>query len=70
MACIARAVFAEDQTPGTPMVHLKAHMPVMESFGFNSDVRAATGGKAFPQLVFSHWSAMTGSPIAPGNKGL
>merc|ERR1711924_412364 len=45
-------VFSEEQRPGTPMVQMKAHMPVMESFGFNADVRAATGGKT-PQMVFS-----------------
>jgi elongation factor 2 len=61
-------VFSEEQRPGTPMVNLRAHMPVMESFGFNADVRAATGGKAFPQMTFSHWQAMNGSPIEPGNK--
>jgi len=53
-------VFAEEQRPGTPMVQLKAHMPVAESFGFNSSVRAATGGKAFPQMVFSHWNIAYG----------
>ncbi|KAH8045266.1 hypothetical protein JL720_16752 [Aureococcus anophagefferens] len=41
---------------------MKAHMPVMESFGFNADVRAATGGKAFPQMVFSHWQVLAGDP--------
>ncbi|KAH8086755.1 hypothetical protein JL720_7199 [Aureococcus anophagefferens] len=53
-------VFHEEQRPGTPMVQMKAHMPVMESFGFNADVRAATGGKAFPQMVFSHWQVLAG----------
>ncbi|KAJ1448992.1 P-loop containing nucleoside triphosphate hydrolase protein [Pelagophyceae sp. CCMP2097] len=61
-------VFAEEQRPGTPMVQMKAHMPVMESFGFNSDVRAATGGKAFPQMVFSHWQAMNSDALDPSSK--
>merc|ERR1712091_704557 len=53
---------------GTPMVQMKAHMPVMESFGFNADVRAATGGKAFPQMVFSHWAVLQGDPTDLASK--
>ena len=61
-------VFSEEQRPGTPMVQMKAHMPVMESFGFNADVRAATGGKAFPQMVFSHWAVLQGDPTDLASK--
>ena len=52
--------FHEEQTPGTPMMSLKARIPVSESFGFNDFLRAPTGGKAFPQITFSHWEVMTG----------
>ncbi|KAF9355797.1 Elongation factor 2 [Mortierella sp. NVP85] len=48
-------VFSEEKRPGTPMVLIKAYLPVAESFGFTGDLRAATGGKAFPQSVFDHW---------------
>jgi elongation factor 2 len=34
---------------------LKAYLPVNESFGFNAELRQATGGQAFPQMVFDHW---------------
>jgi elongation factor 2 len=34
---------------------LQAYLPVNESFGFNSELRQATGGQAFPQMVFDHW---------------
>ncbi|ODN74356.1 elongation factor 2, variant 1 [Cryptococcus amylolentus CBS 6039] len=44
-------VFSAEQRPGTPMYTLKAYLPVSESFGFNADLRAATGGQAFPQAV-------------------
>lgn len=60
-------VFDEEQQPGTPMMHLKAYLPVSESFGFNSDLGKATGGKAFPQMVFSHWAIFGGSPLTPAN---
>jgi elongation factor 2 len=36
--------------------------------GFNADLRAATGGQAFPQAVFDHWSLMNGTPIEKGSK--
>ncbi|CAO3658249.1 unnamed protein product [Umbelopsis ramanniana] len=61
-------VFSEEQRPGTPLVTVKAYLPVNESFGFSTDLRAATGGQAFPQAVFDHWAAMSGSPIEVGNK--
>jgi elongation factor 2 len=61
-------VFSEEQRPGTPMMNIKAYLPVNESFGFNSDLRAATSGQAFPQAVFDHWQAMSGNPLEAGNK--
>ncbi|KAG0226433.1 Elongation factor 2 [Mortierella sp. GBA43] len=51
-------VFHEEQRPGTPMMLIKAYLPISESFGFTSDLRAATGGKAFPQSVFDHWEPL------------
>ncbi|CAO1615538.1 unnamed protein product [Parajaminaea phylloscopi] len=53
-------VYSEEQRPGTPMYTVKAYLPVSESFGFNADLRQATGGRAFPQSVFDHWSLMNG----------
>lgn len=56
-------VFAEEQRPGTPMMQLKAYLPVNESFGFTADLRSHTGGKAFPQCVFDHWQVLPGDPL-------
>jgi translation elongation factor EF-G len=42
------------------MFTVKAYLPVMESFGFNSDLRSQTAGQAFPQSVFDHWELMNG----------
>jgi elongation factor 2 len=61
-------VFSEEQRPGTPMFTVKAYLPVMESFGFNGDLRASTSGQAFPQSVFDHWELMNGSPLDKGSK--
>ncbi|XP_070543110.1 elongation factor 2-like [Ptychodera flava] len=55
-------VYEESAIAGTPMFLIKAYMPVNESFGFNGDLRGATGGQAFPQCVFDHWQTMTGDP--------
>jgi elongation factor 2 len=61
-------VFAEEQRPGTPLYNVKAYLPVNESFGFTADLRAGTGGQAFPQCVFDHWQVMAGNPTEAGNK--
>jgi elongation factor 2 len=57
------SVFEEVNRPGTPIYTVKAHLPVMESFGFTTALRAATSGQAFPQCVFDHWSALPSDPL-------
>ena len=59
-------VFEENQRPGTPLYNVKAYLPVAESFGFDSDLRAQTSGQAFPQCVFDHWQLMPGDPMVEG----
>merc|ERR1712166_568170 len=61
-------VFAEDQRPGTPIYNLNAYLPVLESFGFVADLRAATSGQAFPQCVFDHWQLMSGDALDGDDK--
>ena len=58
----------EDPVPGTPLVNIKAFLPVAESFGFTQALRAATSGRAFPQCVFSHWEMFNGDPLEEGTK--
>jgi len=60
-------VFGEEQRVGTPMMQLKAYLPIKESFGFTTSLRAATGGKAFPQCLFDHWAVMAGDPTEAGS---
>uniref|UniRef100_A0A061RW56 Elongation factor 2 n=1 Tax=Tetraselmis sp. GSL018 TaxID=582737 RepID=A0A061RW56_9CHLO len=59
-------VFEEVQRPGTPMYNIKAYLPVNESFGFSSTLRANTSGQAFPQMVFDHWDVMPADPLSVG----
>ncbi|BGO90729.1 hypothetical protein NBRC10512_000669 [Rhodotorula toruloides] len=61
-------VFSEEQRPGTPMYTVKAYLPVNESFGFTGELRQATGGQAFPQMVFDHWQTMGGAITEKGGK--
>ncbi|CDK29728.1 unnamed protein product [Kuraishia capsulata CBS 1993] len=56
-------VISEEQRPGTPLFTVKAYLPVNESFGFTGLLRQATGGQAFPQMVFDHWATMNGNPL-------
>jgi elongation factor 2 len=58
-------VFESIQRPGTPIFNLKAYLPVIESFGFDSQLRAQTAGQAFPQCVFDHWELMLANPLEP-----
>merc|ERR1712066_706336 len=59
-------IFEENPREGTPLLQVKAHLPVAESFGFVSALRAATSGQAFPQCVFDHWEAMQGDATQEG----
>merc|ERR1719323_2585125 len=61
-------VFEENQREGTPLVQVKAHLPVSESFGFVAALRQATSGQAFPQCVFDHWEVMPGDAVEEGGK--
>jgi len=61
-------VIEEFQVEGTPMFMVKAHLPVNESFGFSSALRAATGGQAFPQCVFDHWANLPSDPMNVGSQ--
>ena len=55
----------EEPIQGTPLVMIKAYLPVAESFGFTQALRAATSGRAFPQCVFDHWEELGGDPLDP-----
>ena len=55
-------VLDEDIKEGTPIFIIRANLPVVESFGFASDLRKHTSGAAHPQLVFSHFEALSQDP--------
>jgi len=57
-----------EERPGTPLVKVKAFLPVLESFGFTGLLRQNTGGTAFPQMIFSHWENVNGNPFEEGSQ--
>jgi elongation factor 2 len=59
-------VFEENPREGTPLMQVKAYLPVSESFGFVAALRQGTSGQAFPQCVFDHWDDLPGNPMEPG----
>jgi elongation factor 2 len=59
-------IIGEENRPGTPIYNVRAFLPVAESFGFTADLRAATSGQAFPQMVFDHWAHFPGDPLIEG----
>lgn len=49
--------------PGTPLITLKSYLPVIDSFGFETDLRTHTQGQAFCLSVFDHWEIVPGDPL-------
>lgn len=47
---------------------VRAYLPVVESFGFDAELRGATGGEAFAQLCFHHWEVIDSDPLEVGSK--
>lgn len=56
-------VTADVPKPGTPVYVVKAFLPVIESFGFETDLRYHTQGQAFCVSVFDHWAIVPGDPL-------
>lgn len=50
--------------PGSPLYTVQAYIPVLDANGFETDLRMATQGQAFPQMYFDHWS------VVPGKNGI
>eukprot|EP00123_Amoebidium_parasiticum_P017644 comp23931_c0_seq1/m.42254 comp23931_c0_seq1/g.42254 ORF comp23931_c0_seq1/g.42254 comp23931_c0_seq1/m.42254 type:complete len:789 (-) comp23931_c0_seq1:227-2593(-) len=48
---------------GSPLYVIKAYIPVMDSFGFETDLRTYTQGQAFCLSVFDHWQIVPGDPL-------
>lgn len=49
--------------PGSPLYTIKAFLPAIDSFGFETDLRTHTQGQAFCMSVFHHWQIVPGDPL-------
>ena len=48
---------------GAPFNVVRAYMPVIDSFGFETDLRSFTSGQAMIQSVLSHYAVVPGNPL-------
>jgi len=56
-------VVKEDLIEGSSTFTITAHIPVVESMNFGTELRKQTSGMAMPQLVFSHWEVVDVDPF-------
>lgn len=56
-------VTQDEPKPGSPLYTVRAYIPIIESFGFETDLRAHTQGQAFCMSVFDHWEIVPGDPL-------
>lgn len=54
---------AEDMKEGTSIFIIRATLPVVESFGFATEIRTKTSGLASPQLFFHGWELFDENPF-------
>ncbi|CAF9933147.1 MAG: hypothetical protein GOMPHAMPRED_007159 [Gomphillus americanus] len=56
-------VLSDGPIAGTPLYTVRGLIPVIDSFGFETDVRIHTQGQAMISLVFDKWSVVPGDPL-------
>lgn len=56
-------VLSDGPIAGTPLYGVRGLVPVIDSFGFETDVRIHTQGQAMVSLVFDRWSVVPGDPL-------
>ncbi|KAL2216394.1 U5 small nuclear ribonucleoprotein component [Thermoascus aurantiacus ATCC 26904] len=56
-------VLSDGPIAGTPLYAVRGLIPVIDSFGFETDLRIHTQGQATVSLVFDKWSVVPGDPL-------
>jgi 116 kDa U5 small nuclear ribonucleoprotein component len=56
-------ILSDTPLAGTPLYNLQALLPLLDSPGFEVDLRSMTAGSAMPHSTFSHWQAIPGDPL-------
>ncbi|KAJ6145217.1 U5 small nuclear ribonucleoprotein component [Penicillium chermesinum] len=56
-------VLSDGPIAGTPLYTVRGLIPVIDSFGFETDLRIHTQGQAMVSLAFDKWSVVPGDPL-------
>lgn len=56
-------VLSDGPVAGTPLYRVNGLLPVIDSFGFETDLRIKTQGGSMVSLVFDSWSIVPGDPL-------
>ena len=56
-------VLSDGPVAGTPLYRVNGLLPVIDSFGFETDLRIRTQGSSMVSLVFDSWSIVPGDPL-------
>lgn len=56
-------VLSDGPIAGTPLYRVNGLLPVIDSFGFETDLRINTPGQAMVSLVFNRWNIVPGDPL-------
>ncbi|KAL1990330.1 hypothetical protein VTN49DRAFT_6169 [Thermomyces lanuginosus] len=56
-------VLSDGPVAGTPLYSVRGLIPVIDSFGFETDLRIHTQGQATVSLVFDKWAVVPGDPL-------
>jgi len=56
-------VLSDEPIAGTPLFSVKGLIPVIDSFGFETDLRMHSQGQATVSMVFDRWSIVPGDPL-------
>ncbi|KAF4463921.1 elongation factor 2 [Fusarium albosuccineum] len=56
-------VLSDGPVAGTPLYRVNGLLPVIDSFGFETDLRIKTQGSSMVSLVFDNWSIVPGDPL-------
>jgi len=56
-------VLSDEPVAGTPLHRLNGLIPVVDSFGFETDLRIKSKGGAMVSLLFDNWNIVPGDPL-------
>ncbi|KAF9524580.1 elongation factor 2 [Crepidotus variabilis] len=59
-------IVSEKERLQSQMYTIKAYLPIVESFGFEEELRLSTAGLAVSLSTFDHWELIGGDPLKKG----